>query len=64
MESITTRRLPIRRGRRIPISVSLAPETHELLAKLGEGNRSAAIEELARLYRRRELSVPRTEPTV
>ena len=62
MESTTTRRVPIRRGRRIPISVSLAPETHELLHRLGEGNRSAAIEELVRLYRRRELAVPRTDP--
>ena len=62
MDSITTRRLPIRRGRRIPVSVSLAAETHELLVKIGEGNKSAAIEELARLYRRRELAIPRTEP--
>jgi hypothetical protein len=62
MESTTTRRIPIRRGRRIPISVSLAPETHALLERLGEGNRSAAIEELVRLYRRRELAIPRTEP--
>ena len=57
MKATTTQRLPIRRGRRISISVTLAPETHVLLSKLGEGNRSAAIEELARLYRERALTL-------
>jgi hypothetical protein len=54
--------MPIRRGRRIALNVTLAPETIETLARIGEGNRSAAIEELVRLHRRRELAVPRTEP--
>ena len=62
MDSVTTRRMPIRRGRRIALNVTLAPETIEVLARVGEGNRSAAIEELVRLYRRRELAIPRTEP--
>jgi hypothetical protein len=62
MESTTTRRMPIRRARRTALNVTLAPETIEVLARLGEGNRSAAIEELVRLYRRRELAIPRTEP--
>ena len=52
----TTRRMPIRRGRRIPINVTLAPETHVLITRLGEGNRSAGIEELARLFRAKELT--------
>ncbi len=39
------------RGRRIPVSVSLEPETHLLVSRLGRGNRSAGIDELARLYR-------------
>jgi hypothetical protein len=57
MESIpsTTRRMPIRRGRRIPVSVTLAPETQLLISTLGEGNRSAGIEELARMYWAREI---------
>ena len=48
--------MPIRRGRRIPINVTLAPETHVLITRLGEGNRSAGIEELARLFRAKELT--------
>ena len=54
MDPTTSRRLPLRRGRRIPLSVTVSPETHALLAKLGEGNRSAAIEELVRLHLLRE----------
>ncbi len=59
-DSITTVRMPIRRGRRISLTVTLAPESHVLLAKLGEGNRSAGVEELVRLYRAKQLvlSVP------
>jgi len=56
MDSTTTRRMPLRRGRRIPINVTLSAEAHILLAKIGEGNRSAAIEELVRLYRERKLT--------
>jgi hypothetical protein len=55
MNSTTTQRMPLKRGRRIALSVTLSKETHTLLAALGEGNRSAAIEELARLYRERAL---------
>ena len=61
MDSTTTaRRMPIRRGRRIPVSVTLAPETQLLISTLGEGNRSAGIEELARMYWAREI-VPEPE---
>jgi hypothetical protein len=57
MESTTTtKRMPLRRSRRIPISVSLSVETHLLLARLGEGNRSAGIEELARMFQAHEIS--------
>jgi hypothetical protein len=62
MDSLTTRRMPIARARRIALNVTLAPETIEVLGRVGQGNRSAAIEELVRLYRRRELAIPRTEP--
>lgn len=55
MDSTTTQRMPLRRGRRIALSVTVSPETHKLLARLCEGNRSAAVEELARLYRARAL---------
>jgi hypothetical protein len=51
MDPTTTRRMPLRRGKRIPINVTVAPETNVWLAKFGDGNRSAAIEELVRLYR-------------
>ena len=47
---------PVIRGRRIPVSVTLAPETHLLISKLGAGNRSSGIEELARMYRERQLA--------
>jgi hypothetical protein len=36
--------------------VTLAPETHLLISKLGAGNRSSGIEELARMYREREFT--------
>jgi hypothetical protein len=63
MDSVTNRRLPILRARRVALNVTLAPETIEVLARIGHGNRSAAIEELVRLHRRRELAIPRTEPS-
>jgi hypothetical protein len=62
MESTTTKRMPIRRGRRIPINVTLSAETHLLLARIGEGNRSAGIEELVRLYRAKELKELANQP--
>jgi hypothetical protein len=52
--------MPMRRAKRVPLNVTLAPETHVWLARIGDGNRSAAIEELVRLYRARELT---EEPT-
>jgi hypothetical protein len=60
MDDTTTLRMPLKRGRRIPVNVTLAAETHIFLAKFGQGNRSAAIEELVRLYRARELTTPAT----
>jgi hypothetical protein len=39
-----SRRAPLRRGRRVYLNASLSPETHKHLAKIGNGNRSAAIE--------------------
>jgi hypothetical protein len=56
MESTTTRRLPLRRARRVRLNVTVAPETRIHLERIGDGNRSAAIEELVRLYRARELT--------
>ena len=58
MSETTIRRMPIKRRRRIPVNVTLAPETHVILARIGQGNRSAAIEELVRLYCARELIAP------
>jgi hypothetical protein len=61
MDSTTTvRRLPLRRGKRLRLNVTVAPETHRALRDIGDGNRSAAIEELVRLYRLRELQHPLT----
>lgn len=53
MDNHSTRRAPLRRGRRIPICVSLSPETHEALLKIEGGNRSAAIEKLVKEYHAR-----------
>ena len=44
----TNRRAPLRKGRRIPICLSLSPETHRELGKICAGNRSAAVESLVR----------------
>jgi hypothetical protein len=50
----------VRRRRRIPANLTLLPETHVYLARIGDGNRSAAVEELVRMHRARELT-PQTE---
>ena len=50
MDNTATRRAKLARGRRIPINLSLSPECHRLLAKIGKGNRSAAVEELVRKH--------------
>ena len=55
MNSTTTVRMPLRRRKRVPVNLTLAPETHVFLARFGDGNRSAAVEELVRLYRAREI---------
>jgi hypothetical protein len=46
----TTRRLPLKRARRIAINVTVDPETHVILHRIGEGNRSAGLEEVVRFY--------------
>jgi hypothetical protein len=53
MDSTTTRRMPIRRERRIALNVTVSPETKAHLELIGEGNRSAAIEMLVTDYLRR-----------
>ena len=37
----STRRAPLNRGRRIPLNVTLSPETHRALSEIANGNRSA-----------------------
>lgn len=44
------RRPRIPKGRRVPITVSLDVKTHKALRKIGDGNRSRAIEELVRRH--------------
>lgn len=46
--NIERRRAPLRKGRRIPICLSLSPDTHRALAKIADGNRSEAVEQLVR----------------
>ena len=46
----------MRRNRRIPVNVTLDPETAKYLQHLGDGNRSAAVEELVRQERIRRLT--------
>jgi hypothetical protein len=58
MDDTTTRRMPMRRARRLRLNVTVSLETQVWLAKIGEGNKSAAIEELVRLYRARSLTTP------
>jgi len=58
---ISTRRAPLTRGRRIPLSVNIAPDVHRELGKLCGGNRSAAIEELVRQHLERR-GTPSLEP--
>jgi hypothetical protein len=46
-------RAPLPTGRRIPLMVSIDPDTHAGLTQIArgfEGNRSAVIEHLVRLY--------------
>ena len=58
----TTHRMPLRRAKRRAVNVTLSPETLRILALVGEGNRSAGIEELARLYHVQYLA-PAPPPT-
>jgi hypothetical protein len=58
MDSTTTRRMPLRRARRVRLNVTLDPSTKRYLRKLGEGNCSAAIEELVSLERLRQETAP------
>lgn len=51
-----THRPRLRRGRRIPINVTLAPNILKALHKIGDGNRSAAIEKLVGEHLERERS--------
>lgn len=50
MDDFTTRRMPLRRAKRIALNVTVSPETLRELARIGEGNRSAAIEILLEDY--------------
>ena len=44
--SIANRRAPIKGVRRFPMTITLTPETDKGLLLIGNGNRSAAIEQL------------------
>lgn len=57
----SARRAPLPEGaRRIPLNVTLDPQTHRELGRIGQGNRSAAIEKLVRHYLAH--TAPLTEP--
>jgi len=59
------RRAPLRRGRRVPLNVNISLETLKELSRIGEGNRSAAIEDVVRWYsehRARELAALVPDP--
>jgi hypothetical protein len=63
MDSTTTRRMPVRRERRIALNVSVSPETKAYLEQIGDGNRSAAVEMLVADYlrRRKRAAQPKAE---
>lgn len=46
----STRRAPLRGAKRIPLNVTVSPQTHEELGRIAAGNRSAAIEELVKRH--------------
>lgn len=50
--------------KRIPLNVTLSPKTHEHLALIGDGNRSAAIEILVEEHMKRETRRRAAEPAV
>ena len=60
---ISSRRAPLKRGRRIPLCVSLDPDTHKGLEKIARGNKSAAIEQLVRDYFARRAAAATLETT-
>jgi hypothetical protein len=50
---MANQRAPLASGRRIPLTVNVDPDTHAGIAQIArgfEGNRSAVIEHLVRLY--------------
>lgn len=44
------RRAPLKKGRRIPVTVTMDVKTYDALRRIGRGNRSAAIEDLVRAH--------------
>lgn len=42
----TSRRAPLKKGRRINLNLNIAPDVHRELGRLCGGNRSAAVEAL------------------
>ena len=59
-----TRRAPLKGARRRAITVTVDDATHAGLARIGNGNRSAAIEQLVRehLAKRRRARTPESDP--
>ena len=60
---IATRRAPLKKGRRLAVTISISPETHKGLAKIAKGNKSAAIEQLVRDYFARRAAAETLETT-
>jgi hypothetical protein len=62
MNAAIIRRRPLKSGRRQNVNVNLSPAALEALGRLGRGNRSAAIEDLALRWAKRN-PIEITEPT-
>jgi hypothetical protein len=58
---MANQRAPLPSGRRIPLTVNVDPDTHAGIVQIArgfEGNRSAVIEHLVRLYFAKPILVP------
>lgn len=54
----------LRKGRRMPLNVTLSPHIVRALAKIGGGNRSAAIEKLVDEHLERQQTLADAQPEV
>jgi hypothetical protein len=60
----SNQRPKLRRGKRVPVNLTLSMATYRALAKIGAGNRSAAVDQLVTEHLERQQSIATEQPEV